>query len=332
MPQSRFVITRPYATSGLGCNLLSMAAALYVCERTKRDLIVDWTAMSELRDPAVNYFLAFFEPIRRWRDVKVTYVNDPEGQSAAYDLERCRQPEKSEFASLATTHDESRDIYLHAYHYAALELSGESPAEVFRYTKAFYAALTPRPHLVARLAAERDQFEGRLVVGLNVRTGNGEFARVGAYHRRINRTIFDRPDFVARLQRACDDCAARFPRALRDAHRVFVVTDCEPMQAALLKIPGAFAVRRRFPPPGAGHQFAQFDGEYSDVDSVNETIVDMLLMAQCHGLACNYTEYNRYAQYMTSFFCGNVNNIERYFEGSFRRAARLVKGLRAGAR
>src|SRR6185295_11763906 len=47
---SQFVITRPFGNSGLGSNLLSMAGALYACERSGRHLIVDWTGMSELRD------------------------------------------------------------------------------------------------------------------------------------------------------------------------------------------------------------------------------------------------------------------------------------------
>ena len=63
------------------------------------------------------------------------------------------------------------------------------------------------------------------------------------------------------------------------------------------------------------------------MESVTETIVDMLLMARCHGLACNFTEYNRYAQYRTTFFNGNVKNIERYFENPLRRLVRRVKRL-----
>jgi hypothetical protein len=326
MPQSGFVITRPHATSGLGCNLLSMAAALYLCERTGRNLIVDWTGMSELQDSGRNYFLTFFEPIRRWRDVDVCYVNDPDRHCPQYDRARCLEPDRSQFAGLFAEPQGGRDIYLHAYHYSLIESVERSQAEVFRYVRAFYAALTPRLHVRARLDAVRDQFEGRLVIGLNVRTGNGQFA-AGPYSNRVNSSIFDRPDFLDRLRRACRDCAAGFPRAVRDDCRIFIVTDCAPMQATLLRLPNAFAVRTDFPPPGVGHQFADFAGCYSDVDSVTETIVDMFLMAQCHGLACNYTEYNRYAQYVTTFFCGNLRHIEHYFDSPVRRAARIMKRL-----
>jgi hypothetical protein len=334
MSQPAFVITRPHATSGLGCNLLSMVGALYLCERTKRNLIVDWTNMSELKDKTANYFLAFFEPIRKWRDVDVLYVNDPEVPCAAYELENSLQPGKAQFPALLEDHTDRRNVFLHAFHYALLELSGLSPAEMFRYTREFYAALTPRPHLREQLSALQPRFEKGAVIGLNVRTGNGQFSPGGPYANRVDTSVFGRDDFLDRIRHACDDCAARFPDELRHDRQIFVVTDSDPMQAALLKLPNAFAVRSRFPPTGAGHQFAGFEGVdgYSDVDSVNETIVDMFLLAQCHGLACNYTEYNRYAQYMSMFFCGNVHNIEHYFESAAWRLARAAKRLASPAK
>lgn len=147
-------------------------------------------------------------------------------------------------------------------------------------------------------------------------------------------SIFARRSFLDRIQRACDDCFAAFPRAVASERAVYVVTDCQSMQETLLSLPDAFAVRKRFPPEGAGHQFASFDSlasaGYSDVESVNETLVDMFLMGRCHGLVCNYTEYNRYAQYTTVFFNGNLRNIERYFESPLKRVARHMKRRMVG--
>ena len=151
---------------------------------------------------------------------------------------------------------------------------------------------------------------------------------------RVNTAIFGRRTFVDRLYRACRDCLEGFPPELRSDLAVFVATDARAMQQRLLEIPGAFAVRRGFPPPGTGHQFADFEalgpGEYSDVESVNETIVDMFMMAACSGLVYNESAFNQYAQHMTRFFNGNTRRLELCFEHPVKRLGRSLRRIVAG--
>jgi hypothetical protein len=328
---TKYVITRPDATSGLGANLLSMVAALYLCEQTGRALIVDWTGMAPLRDKQVNYFVAFFEPIRQWRSVNVFYVNDCDEHRRPldYDVNDVFRPVGHQYGEALEGRIDGRPVLLEAYHYdRVFKASRMTPAALFYYTREFYQRLTPRSYLRERLAALKPRFDGQFVVGLHVRSGNGEFARGGPYQDRVKTSIFDRDAFLERTYRACRDCLAAFPRGLDLDLGVLVATDSRAMQERLLGIPGAFAVRQGFPPAGAGHQFSDFSpeeyGEYSDVESVNETIIDMFLLASCRGLVCNESAFNRYAQHMTMFFNGNVKLLERYFEHPLKRAGRTV--------
>jgi hypothetical protein len=330
----RFIITRPHPNSGLGANLLSIVGALYVCEQTKRPLIVDWTGMAELRDKEINYFPAFFEPIRRWREVDVFYVNDPDlpERSVSYQAEEALEPSDEQYRELARGQVGDRNVCLRRFHYyTVFRRSPLTPPAVFHRTRDFFRELVPRPALRRRMVDLQSRFERNIVVALNVRTGNGEFEPGKPYWNRVNTAIFRRPTFVDRLYRACRDCVEGFPPELRSDLAVFVVTDVREMQRRLLEIPGAFAVRTGFPPPGTGHQFADFEalgyGEYSDVESVNETIVDMFMMAACSGLVFNETAYNQYAQHMTRFFNGNTRRLERYFEHPLKRLARSVQAI-----
>jgi len=333
LSDSRFVITRPHPSSGLGSNLLSLVGALYLAERTGRRLIVDWTGIESLRDRSVNYFVAFFEPIRTWHDVDVVYVNDDDPRRtmryAADDVFRLTSDHMAEALDGKLDHPY---LYLDDFHYFKVFRAcvRSTPLERFRYTKEFYQALTPRPALRARLDAARATFAGDVVVALNVRMGNAHptWRKGGHYANHVRQDVFERADFLARAYRACVDCVARLPREAWGPPRVLIVTDGAAMQRRLLTIPGAFAVRKRFPPSGMSLNFADFDpaeyGEYSDVESVNETIVDMFLMADCAGLVCNYTQYNYYAQYVTTFFNGNLRHFEHYFENPVRSVARRV--------
>ena len=326
------IITRPDPDSGLGANLLSMVAALYVCETLKRPLIVDWTGMTPLRDKQINYFPAFFEPIRRWGDVDVSYVNDPDSPaaSASYHAEAAYEPDDDRYGDLVTGAVGDRDVCLRRFHYHRIfRRSPLTPSAVFYRTREFFQQLIPRPTLRRHMAELRPLFERRIVVALNVRSGNGEFEPGKPYWNRVNTSIFGQRTFLDGLYHACTDCVSGFPAALRSDLAVFVVTDARAMQERLLEIPGAFAVRKGFPPAGAGHQFADFaaagSGGYSDVDSINETIVDMFMMAACSGLVCNESAYNQYAQHMTLCFNGNVRRFEQYFEHPVKR---VMKGLR----
>src|SRR6185295_213927 len=150
---AKYVITRPFPGSGLGANLLSMVGALYVCEQTGRALIVDWTGMDALRDKQTNYFVAFFEPIRKWRAIDIFYVNDPDDPS------RCAP--KSDADAFRPTDEQLRDlldgriaepaVLLQPFLYdRVFRRTPLTRAAVFHYTRAFYEQLTPPPVLRTR--------------------------------------------------------------------------------------------------------------------------------------------------------------------------------------
>ena len=334
MNDTRFVITRPLPASGLGANLLSLVGGLYLAERTGRHLIVDWTEMEALRDKHTNYFVAFFEPIRRWGSVEIFYVGDDDpSRDVRYPADQAFQVGAQDMpAALAGTLDHPY-LYLDAYHYERVfnACTWLTPAARFHYTRTFYRALALRPAVRARLAAARTAFEASVVIGLNVRTGNKHplWAPGQIYEHRLRQDILERPDFVERAYRACLDCVGRLPREIWAPVKIYVVSDSAVMQRRLLAIPGAFAVRRHHPPAGVSLNFNDFDerqyGAYSDIDSVTETLVDMFLLAECQGLVCNYTEYNRYAQSVTTFFNGNLVNLEHAFEHPVRAIGRRAR-------
>jgi hypothetical protein len=332
--KTSFIITRPDPTSGLGANLLSMVGALYVCEQTKRPLVVDWTGMAPLRDKEINYFPAFFEPIRRWRGVDVLYVNDPDAPelSVAYRQDGICEPTDEECGDLVAGRIGDGHLWLRRFHYYRIfRRSLLSPAAVFHYTREFFQQLVPRPPLGKRMEELRPLFERNIVVALNVRSGNGEFDRGKPYWNRVNTSIFRRRTFEDRVYRACRDCLAGFPRELRSDLAIFVATDARDMQQRLLTLPGSFALRKQFPPSGTGHQFADFEAlgysGYSDVESVNETIVDMFMMSACAGLVYNESAYNLYAQHMTMCFNGNLHRLEQYFDPPIKRLARTIRDV-----
>jgi hypothetical protein len=323
MSDAGFVITRPQPGAGAGGNLLSMVGALYLCEKTGRSLIVDWTENDHLLDKHANYFLALFEPLRRWRGIDIFYANDDDPtRSAHYDAAGVVRPETSQMRDALAGKISAPYLCLEAFHYHRIfdRCPEMTPSSLFHYTRQFYRALVPQGIVRSLVASRRRPFEERVVIGLNVRTGNGHpLYQAGAvYGTRFNQTIFTRSDFAARALRACRDCAARLSDELRREFAVYVVSDDERMQRRLLdEIPNAFALRTHFPPPGGWHAFA-------DLRAVHETIADMLLLAECQGLVCNYTEFNRYAQYVTTFFNGNVRNLEHYFESPVRTLGRRV--------
>lgn len=322
----RVVITRPYPASGLGSNLLSMAGAFYACARSGRELVVDWTGMSEIRDPEVNQFLLCFEAIRSWGGVRVHYAGEPDAPSPEHEADVVTA-EADQIADLLAGRLDARFVRLVAFHYdSVFQRSGLTPAAVADYTRGFYQQLTPTALVRQTMARVTEQFASRAVIGVNLRTGNGQFAKGQIYEGRVNIGLFDRPDFDAALLRAYADCVAALPDGMRADAAIYVVTDCLSMQQRLLRLPRSFSLRRRFPPEGSGHQFAFSADAGADLESVAETTADMLLMAQCRGLVFNFTEYNRYARVVTRHFGGNSRKIDNYFLPRSTQLAKRILG------
>jgi hypothetical protein len=118
-----------------------MVGALYVCEQTNRPLVVDWTGMASLRDKQINYFPAFFEPIRRWHDVDVLYVNDPVAPElrAAYQQDCIRDPTDDECGDLVAGTIRDGRVWLSRFHYYRIfRRRPLSPAAVFHRTREYF--------------------------------------------------------------------------------------------------------------------------------------------------------------------------------------------------
>jgi hypothetical protein len=158
----------------------------------------------------------------------------------------------------------------------------------------------------------RAHLGGAFVVGVNVRTGNGQyFAKGQPYHGRVDIGIFsDRDAFLARLERACRRCAARLPRPLRDDFVVFYATDSAEMAESLARLPNAVTRRRRWPPAGSGDLYAFDEADYDDRNAVVDTLADMFLLARCDALVYNSSMFNQYARVLNGWFSGNHVHIE----------------------
>ncbi len=308
-----YVVTRPFPESNIGSNLASLAGALLLASRIRRELIVDWRGLKQLRDPNVNYFTEFFEHPPTLLGTPVSYAPLPD---ASYDPEspeaRWLTPNEAGSLSMDPREEAERYLVVQGYHgpdrmYFATE------GERLAYLRTFYRALAPGP--VVREAAEgwaAEHLEGSFVVGVNVRTGNGHyFAKTQQYAGRVNVSLFDDPDrFLQLVARACRARLRRAPREWRENAKIFYATDSSSMSELLARLPNATTRRRVFPPPGTGDTFRFEGNDYSDRDSIVDTLVDMFLLARCDALVYNTSVFNRYARVVTGGYSGNQVHFE----------------------
>jgi hypothetical protein len=333
----RAVVTRPFPESGLGSNLMSLAGAVWLAGRLRRCVVVDWRGMVDLKDPSLDYFLEFFEPLQAVHGVRIEHSLLESGYMTASSENDVRFMSPNEAASIGRSRADSRERYLGLQAYHGLDringgFTNEQLRERHRFLKTFYTSITPRRELRAEIDDwYTEHLLGSFVIGVNIRTGNGgsAFTKGGAYAERFDQSVLHRRQFLKRVGKACDDRLRRLPRFLRSGHRqIVVVTDSAWMQALLTRLPGAVSRRKVFPPFGVDHQFADWDerSAYTDRDSISDTIVDMFLLARTNALVYNNTNFNRYALTMTDYFSGNEANIEEYFlRARFRQAHGLVR-------
>jgi hypothetical protein len=324
---SNFVVTRPYPDSNVGSNLSSLAGAVHVARALGRDLVVDWRGMRQLRDPELNYFSEFFRRPDELAGVRLHYapVGDAdysESSSEATWLE----PGYAFLAAADPPADLRRFVVLRSYH--GLDRVHPGPeSERFRLLREVYRRIEPVPAVENEMETWwREQAVASFVVGVNVRTGNGQyFGRGGQYAGRVDVSLFeDGRRFLQLLERACCARLASFPKSLRDDFQIFYATDSGEMSALLSRLPNAITRRTLFPPPYTGDLYAFDDDDYTDRDAVADTVADMFLLARCDALVYNTSLFNQYARITTGYFSGNHVHFESLY---LRKRLRYLVGL-----
>jgi hypothetical protein len=322
------VVSRPYPDSNVGSNLSSLAGAAWLARATGRRLVVDWRGLRQVGDRSLNYFSEFFATPPALLGVRTSYapVEGLDYEQGALDA---RWPSPGEAREIGVRGgDDAAVLVLQPYH--GLDRLHPGPeAERFRILRAFYRSIGPSRSIAAAVDQwSASHLDGAFVVGVNVRTGNGRYFGKGErYASRVDISIFgDRRRFLRRVERACRRCAARLPKPLQDSFVVFYATDSAEMSESLAALPHSVTRRRVFPPPGAGDLY-RFEGrDYTDRDSIEDTLADMFLLARCDALVYNSSLFNQYARVVNGCFSGNQIHLESLFARA--RARRLLARVR----
>ena len=293
-----------------------MAGAVWLAQRLERPLVVDWQGQAQLRDKSLNYFAEFFETPAAILGVPVLYapagVGDySRGSAAAQWVE----PDEAQRLASGRAATNAQFVVCQTFHGVERVHPGLE-AERFRFLRSFYRAIQPAGFV--REAAEgwwAENCDGAFVVGVNVRTGNGQYYGKGMpYAGRVDISLFDDSErFLRKIEAACRARVRRLPKQLRDDFVVFFATDSGSMSELLSRLPSARTRRTVYPPPGIGDLYSFDDEADADRRSVTDTIADMFLLARCDALVFNSSVFNQYARVATGYFAGNLVHIESLF-------------------
>lgn len=318
MPNTGYVVTRPFPESGLGSNLASMAGALELARRLGRELIVDWRGMVFLKDTSVNYFTRYFATLPELDGVRVHYAPSAEGGDhlEATD-DACREIGPNDLAAVLAADPASLPRYLVLTRYHGLDRLGSADlaSEHFRLRR-FYRSLTLRPDVQAKLDAfYDDNLANAFVVGINLGTGNTPSPTGRYYYGRFDSRIFENPTRLLRRITAATTLAVRkLPRELRETRHVFYATDSEWMSELLGRLPESYTRRTVFPPPATGRFFVDYEQlGYSDDAASEDMVIDHFLLGRCDALIYNGSMFSNYARVVTNYFSGNSRNLDSLY-------------------
>jgi hypothetical protein len=320
-----FLVTRPHPGSGIGANFASLAGAVWAARRLDRTVIVDWRGSAFLTDKSLNYFTEFFETPAQIQGVEIRYAPCAElpGDVGSPDVEEITAEQLRE--AVAGRVQPPRWTVVRNYHPVDRLDAGGDPARHFWTMRDFYRDVRPLPFIVREIDEfAAAQFGDAFVIGVNVSTGNGEFAKGTAYAGRVDLGVFaDEKTFFAKMARARERAVRGLPRELRHRSKFFFATDSYAMHDLLMKLPDVVTRRKMFPPPGVGRVFCDYtDPAYTDHDAIVDAIVDMLLLARCNALVRNGSAFNAYATTVTAYFGGNVQHIEKLYTSYWLKAVR----------
>jgi Nodulation protein Z (NodZ) len=307
-----YVVSRPFPDSNVGSNLSSLAGAHWLARRLGRSLVVDWRGMSQLNDASLNYFTEFFETPSELLGVPVRYAPAELGYEEEGADVSVLEPGEARRMGSELAAGAARTLVLQAYH--GLDRISPGPeAERVALLRSLYRRVLPSRRIAAAVdgwAAE--ELDAPFVIGVNVRTGNGQYFQRGRrYAKRVDISLFDDPTrFLRLLERACRDRVRLLPRPLRDAFLIFYATDSAEMSELLGRLPNSVTRRRVFPPPNAGDMYAFDEPAYGDHAAIEDTLADMFLLARCDALVYNTSLFNQYARIVTGQFGGNLVHFE----------------------
>jgi hypothetical protein len=307
-----YLINRPFTDSNVGSNLSSLAGANWLAQRLDRALVVDWRGMSQLNDPSLNYFSEFFVAPSELLGVPILYAPTELGYEQESADIRVLKPGEAHRIGIGEEEPKEQFLVLQTYHGLDRLHPGPEPTRA-AILRSVYEQIRPAPRVAAAIDSwAASSLDAPFVVGVNVRTGNGQYFRPGMrYADRVDISLFDDPRrFLHLLERACRSRLKILPRVLRDDFRIFYATDSAAMSALLAQLPNAVTRRRRFPPAGAGDQFAFDEPAYDDRAAIEDTLVDMFLLARCDALVYNTSLFNQYARTLTGQFGGNLLHFE----------------------
>lgn len=326
---TRYVVTRPYPGSGIGSNLASLAGAVWIATRLERTLVVDWRGMDVLRDKRINVFTRYLDPVTEIDGVPVVYAGEAGVPDVGFPEDQVpgvlwADPDLAQSIARGQTPVDVPVLALQEYHGLERVAHWLDQSERDRRIRRVYERIAPAAELRGEigdwLAAN---VGGRFVVGANVRTGNGDFARGSLPRTRVDVSILaEEEKFLRKLARACATRARG-----RDDYVIFFATDSAYGHGLLSRLPNAVTRRQRFPPPNAGVHVPAEDDEAALAD----TVIDMFLLARCDGLVYNFSMFSFYGRVVTDDYGGNALNIERAYGRFWLRA--LKRGVRGvGAR
>jgi hypothetical protein len=337
---SGYLVTRPYRESNVGSNLASLCGALWVAGEIGRTVVVDWRDRAQLQDPDVNYFTEFFAAPERMLDVETIYA--PTEVDQALDPRAAwLQPGQADALAQHRAEPPDGPIVLQLYHGPDRLMWGGGEGERYGLLQRFYRELRPAADIEREVERWWHEHVGdSFAVGLNVRTGNGHyFGKGGLYEGRVALSVFENQErFLRVLERACRARVKALPRSAQESFKTFYATDSEWMSQLLARLPGAVTRRRVFPPPGSGDTFTfAADGDYTDRDSIRDTLTDMFLLGRSDAFVFNSSVFNQYARVLNDDFGGNQVHIESLFarQRAKQLSARLqrrFRALRPGAR
>ncbi|QHO77758.1 nodulation protein NodZ [Bradyrhizobium sp. CCBAU 051011] len=277
LTNDRFVVSR--RRTGFGDCLWSLASAWRYAQRTGRTLAIDWRGSCYLDQPFTNAFPVFFEPIRDIAGVRVicddkinqlsfpgpffpSWWNQP-SIDCVYRPDEQIFRERDELSELFQAEYDSEANTVVCDACLMWRCDQDAERQIFRSIK-------PRPEIQARIdALYQEHFEGRSVIGVHVRHGNGEDI--------MGHTPYWADPELA-LRQVCTAIDAAKALSHRGPVRVLLCTDSAQVLHKLSGLfPDLFTIPKRFQADQAGPLHSAALG----ADGGISALIEMYLLGRC---------------------------------------------------
>lgn len=288
--QARHVVVTRKRT-GIGSDLVSVVGAIAYAARTDRDLVIDWRDSRYVADATINMFGELFVAPPAFDDVSVTLA------SATFNDKALPGPIRQ-----ATSKSESFEAF-----HAEMEREARPVLESVIITrpmhhlpnvadqKRWFDAINP----VARIAAAIDSFynahmQGRTVIGIHIRHGNGEALGSGR-DELIQRSVDDLVDLSI----------AEFAKMdLPEDTRYFVCTDSQELRDAFnRRVKNVINYDSRI---GSAKSGPIHTSDYG-LQGAEDAVAEMWLLARCGRLIYTPSWFSHYARIVGQFEIEPIN-------------------------